>query len=473
MRGTLVWMVCATLAAAQTQEAFNTSPLPTPSFFTCSGRSMGYYADVETNCRVYHTCDDHGNHFTHHCPEDTAFRQDAMICDHAYLVDCRANAEKGLPIRFSQDSNHDTLPSEPRGEGTNTRGFARSFRINPETKNDSVTSKYPTFSLNSSVFLTSRETTSRQPTTRFQEPQTRQQKTESVAQNGKDYQSPTGYRSSVNPSRNSVVTTQRAPVSVELQPPVESSQTTQTGGEHLDDEYSFLIPPPVRDDNYYVQQQNNFESLKNDNAPRSSSQSTFRIVTLDNFQKEGTTLAPHTQTILEMARSRALGREFSPSYAKPVNYLEPPHFKPNFQQTGKSNLNFQSNDPYKNTLLSLQKLSRSSSAGQPTTTIATSRVPSTKPPVATSIFAVPAKTLVPAGDADSDPYYPRSSTTEAYYTPRYREHGSRKPVFTSTTKRGLTSNAKFEIPAVLPDLNSLEDLLDRRKFFFIPQTKSV
>lgn len=117
---------------------------------------MGFYADAETNCRAYHTCDDHGNHFMNYCPVDTAFRQDAMICDHAYLVDCQANIDSvSQRVQTGQDNSHDAPPQsfvELHGEGTSVRGFARSFRINPDSKSSSST-KHPTFVLNSSVFL--------------------------------------------------------------------------------------------------------------------------------------------------------------------------------------------------------------------------------------------------------------------------------------------------------------------------------
>ncbi|XP_011502560.1 PREDICTED: uncharacterized protein LOC105365959 [Ceratosolen solmsi marchali] len=66
------------------------------SYFNCSDRKMGYYADVETNCRAYHTCYNHGNNFIRYCPENTAFRQDATICDHAYRINCRMNVENIL-----------------------------------------------------------------------------------------------------------------------------------------------------------------------------------------------------------------------------------------------------------------------------------------------------------------------------------------------------------------------------------------
>lgn len=83
------------------------------------------------------------------------------------------------------------------------------------------------------------------------------------------------------------------------------------------------------------------------------------------------------------------------------------------------------------------------------------------------------KPLIP-NELEYDPYYPRQPTsTEAYYTPSNRNKIDASTRFSSSSQAPLIfthSNLSFEIPPVLPDLNTLEDLVDRRKFFYIPRT---
>ncbi|XP_015433717.1 PREDICTED: uncharacterized protein LOC107189647 [Dufourea novaeangliae] len=78
--------------------------IPTKTHFSCLDKPAGFYADFDTRCKIYHTCDEYGNKFTYHCPEETAFRQEALICDHAHLVNCQRN------ISFSSETNFLKLP---------------------------------------------------------------------------------------------------------------------------------------------------------------------------------------------------------------------------------------------------------------------------------------------------------------------------------------------------------------------------
>ncbi|MCL4151942.1 UNVERIFIED_CONTAM: hypothetical protein GTU68_032106, partial [Idotea baltica] len=69
------------------------------TFFSCNGRGHGYYADVETNCLVFHLCtptlasDGRFLFISHHsfiCPKDTLFSQDVLSCQpwqYAYPCD--------------------------------------------------------------------------------------------------------------------------------------------------------------------------------------------------------------------------------------------------------------------------------------------------------------------------------------------------------------------------------------------------
>lgn len=111
---------------------------------------MGFYAELETNCKVYYMCDDHGNKFTYRCPEDTAFRQDALICDHAHLVDCQGNKRSNYESVTNKELNDD-------------KSFSRSFKIVKEpmgagTNSNTTTSSTDSgFVLRASVFLRNRQ----------------------------------------------------------------------------------------------------------------------------------------------------------------------------------------------------------------------------------------------------------------------------------------------------------------------------
>ncbi|XP_033211361.1 mucin-5AC isoform X2 [Belonocnema kinseyi] len=65
--------------------------IPTTSF-TCRGVKGGYYADLETNCQVFHICDQ-GRKISFLCPNGTIFQQSQLICDWWFKVDCSKSAE--------------------------------------------------------------------------------------------------------------------------------------------------------------------------------------------------------------------------------------------------------------------------------------------------------------------------------------------------------------------------------------------
>lgn len=68
-----------------------------------------------------------------------------------------------------------------------------------------------------------------------------------------------------------------------------------------------------------------------------------------------------------------------------------------------------------------------------------------------------------------DPFYPKpTGTTEPHYTP---SKSNFRLSTTTTTRRPWLND--FVIPDKLPDLNNLEDLVDRRKYFFIPKVNSI
>ncbi|XP_031365906.1 mucin-3A-like isoform X4 [Apis dorsata] len=65
--------------------------IPTTSF-SCRGLKGGYYADLETNCQVFHICDN-GRKISFLCPNGTIFQQSQLICDWWFKVDCSKSTE--------------------------------------------------------------------------------------------------------------------------------------------------------------------------------------------------------------------------------------------------------------------------------------------------------------------------------------------------------------------------------------------
>lgn len=49
--------------------------------FNCTDRPEGYYADVESECRLFHYCRINGVLFTFRCPGDSIFNQKMLSCD--------------------------------------------------------------------------------------------------------------------------------------------------------------------------------------------------------------------------------------------------------------------------------------------------------------------------------------------------------------------------------------------------------
>ncbi|XP_036145252.1 LOW QUALITY PROTEIN: mucin-5AC [Monomorium pharaonis] len=60
--------------------------------FSCRGLRGGYYADLETNCQVFHICDN-GRKISFLCPNGTIFQQSQLICDWWFKVDCSKSTE--------------------------------------------------------------------------------------------------------------------------------------------------------------------------------------------------------------------------------------------------------------------------------------------------------------------------------------------------------------------------------------------
>jgi hypothetical protein len=389
------FLQCTLLVVARAEEVFNTTPPTIRTSFSCFNRPMGFYADVEANCRVYHTCDDHGNKFSYRCPEETAFRQDALICDHAYLVDCQATVYPPNRIPDENAGNRDNATSPLRppvasiGSSDDHRlSYSRSFQV-VQRPDKSVSSKHQSgFVFSASLFL-------------------------------RDH----------DPTRD-----RAAP---------RASDTSKRC--NVDSKDRFATASTVRT----LTERFNSWDVRNDKSNR----------------------PPHSLSLPEtrdFARDRSvnLRRSFEPTpspstFARTITPNDVSQ-RPVFPRSKSTSLTHDHNyRPYSETLKSIQANSARAIADKSTTEI---------PVHALTLFLKP---LVP-NELEYDPYYPKQPTsTEAYYTPSNRNsiNANVRVSTSSPVPSAMTSHFSlpFEIPSVLPDLNSLEDLVDRRKLFYIPR----
>lgn len=348
---------------------------------------MGFYADVEANCKVYHTCDDHGNKFSYRCPEETAFRQDALICDHVHLVDCRAITY--LSAQF-QNGNADEenvhtmhLTSSPNVSvdslDNHRHSFSRSFRViqQPDKVKSEINKAQSGFVFSASLFLRDKI----------------QNQTKQI----------TDTCTTCNNSKNRMtISTPR-------------SLTEQINSWNSRNDKS--IPPR--------------QSL-----PLSSSETRA-------FARDKSTAYRSFDSIANSSLVKMISE-----VNQPLSVL---HKK-------SSSLNY-NNDyhPYSETLRSIQ-------ANTHTLNIKST----TEIPALIHALTLSLKPLVP-NELEYDPYYPKQPTsTEAYYTPSNSNKVNSISLSNQTPPIIVHPNF-FEIPSVLPDLNTLEDLVDRRKFLYIPR----
>ncbi|XP_054272343.1 mucin-3A-like [Macrosteles quadrilineatus] len=66
--------------------------IPTTAFSCRAVKKPGYYADLDTDCQVFHICDG-GRKISFLCPNGTIFRQSHLICDWWFRVDCGKSVE--------------------------------------------------------------------------------------------------------------------------------------------------------------------------------------------------------------------------------------------------------------------------------------------------------------------------------------------------------------------------------------------
>jgi hypothetical protein len=88
--------------------------MPNVTFtFDCTDRSVGFYADTEFNCNIFHMCDEDGRRIPHICANGTTFNQKFRICDWPFNVKC-GDAPNWY---FLNDQTYETDPPPAAGGG--------------------------------------------------------------------------------------------------------------------------------------------------------------------------------------------------------------------------------------------------------------------------------------------------------------------------------------------------------------------
>jgi len=61
--------------------------------FDCTDRPIGFYADLEFDCMIFHLCDEDGRRIPYMCGNETSFNQKFRVCDWNYNVDCESSPD--------------------------------------------------------------------------------------------------------------------------------------------------------------------------------------------------------------------------------------------------------------------------------------------------------------------------------------------------------------------------------------------
>ncbi|XP_018324402.1 uncharacterized protein LOC108736459 [Agrilus planipennis] len=79
--------------------------------FDCTNKPVGFYADQEYNCNVFHMCDEKGTRIPHACASGTSFNQEYRICDWDYNFNC-SEAHKWYylnSLTYATEENQDDI----------------------------------------------------------------------------------------------------------------------------------------------------------------------------------------------------------------------------------------------------------------------------------------------------------------------------------------------------------------------------
>jgi len=87
--------------------------MPNVTFtFDCTDRPIGFYADLEFDCMIFHMCDEDGRRIPYMCGNNTSFNQKFRVCDWNYNVDCPNSPD----WYYLNDLTYRTDPPPPEKE---------------------------------------------------------------------------------------------------------------------------------------------------------------------------------------------------------------------------------------------------------------------------------------------------------------------------------------------------------------------
>ncbi|VVC41549.1 Chitin binding domain [Cinara cedri] len=110
--------------------------IPRTDFSCKKMKKSGYYADPETDCQVFHICDN-GMKVSFLCPNGTVFRQSHLICDWWFRVDCERSIEM-------YEESAEQLATDQRAFKERTEALAKAMLKVQTTTTQSITDRVVT-----------------------------------------------------------------------------------------------------------------------------------------------------------------------------------------------------------------------------------------------------------------------------------------------------------------------------------------
>jgi len=85
---------CLTISGFYSFQEKRWAEFPNVTFnFDCTDRAIGFYADLEFDCMIFHMCDEDGRRIPYMCANETSFNQKFRVCDWNYNVDCPSSPD--------------------------------------------------------------------------------------------------------------------------------------------------------------------------------------------------------------------------------------------------------------------------------------------------------------------------------------------------------------------------------------------
>jgi len=112
--------------------------------FDCTDRPIGFYADVEHDCMIFHMCDEDGRRIPYMCANETSFNQKFRVCDWNYNVDCASSPD----WYYLNDLTYRTDPPKSSTESYNVRRRKSKWSVKePEKEAAKEAETEPEFSI--------------------------------------------------------------------------------------------------------------------------------------------------------------------------------------------------------------------------------------------------------------------------------------------------------------------------------------